>query len=130
MPEKPPHIAANAFKSRKWDELTAGRGFKEADVPALELLCQWHAIVERCIDDMTTADDEVHVAYSNDHDEIKALPQVGIMKQASAEIRALNKQLGIKDGNDEKQQPKETRLYVIQTNREKRAAGAALRAGA
>ena len=31
----------------------------------------------------------------------RAMPQIGTMKQASAEIRALNKQLGIIDGHEE-----------------------------
>lgn len=39
----------------------------------------------------------VQVAYQNDVGDIKALPQLSTMKQASAEIRQLNKQLGIDD---------------------------------
>lgn len=95
---KPASVARDPFKSAKWDELTDGRRFKPSDAPTLTLLVQWHAIVNRCIEDM----DEAHgqVAYSNDMSDLKALPQIGIMKQASAEIRALNKQLGINDEAD------------------------------
>lgn len=125
---KPASVAANAFKSAKWDELVEGRDFTLADVPILELLCQWYAIVDRCMDDMDV-NGEIQVAYSNDMNDIKALPQTGLLKQASAEIRALNKQLGICDGRDtqgaEKPKVKETKLYVIQANREARSARAA-----
>ena len=127
--DKPAPIAASPFKSRKWDEITAGRDFKPSDVPTIELLCQWHAIAARCMEDMDVGG-EVQVAYSNAMDDIKALPQIATMKQASAEIRALNKQLGIVDGRDtEPSKPKkETKLYVIQANRANRRADAQGRA--
>ena len=35
MLTKPPNIANDPFKSAKWDELTAGRGFTTSDAPAL-----------------------------------------------------------------------------------------------
>ena len=96
MLKKPASIAANAFKSAKWDELTDGRNFSPSDSPTLELLCQWYAIVERCMDDLDY-DGRVSVAFQNDMGDLKAMPQVGMLKQASAEIRAINKQLGIND---------------------------------
>lgn len=125
--EKPASIAASPFKSAKWDELTEGRDFKKSDIPLLEMLCQWYAVVARCMEDIDVGG-EVNVAYSNDMGDIKALPQLATMKQASAEIRALNKQLGIADGRDVEQEAKprkESRLYVIQANREGRRAKAA-----
>lgn len=125
---KPASVVSNTFKSAKWDELVEGRDFTTADIPILELLCQWYAIVDRCMEDMDV-NGEIRVAYSNDMNDIKALPQAGLLKQASAEIRALNKQLGISDGRDaQSEKPhkaKETKLYVIQANREKRSARAA-----
>ena len=126
--KKPASVAANSFKSAKWDELIEGRSFTAADVPILELLCQWYAIVDRCMDDMSI-NGEVQVAYQNDMNDIKALPQAGLLKQASAEIRALNKQLGIVDGREAQSEApktmKETKLYVIQASRENRVARAA-----
>lgn len=98
--EKPASIAESPFKSAKWDEITAGRDFGKSDVPTIELLCQWYEIAAQCMEDMTRGDGGVQVAYSNDMGDIKALPQIATMKQASAEIRALNKQLGISDGAD------------------------------
>lgn len=122
--EKPASISNNAFKSAKWDELTAGRNFKKSDVPTLTLLCQWYAVVEQCIFDITI-DGEVRVAYANSMNDIKAMPQLATMKQASAEIRALNKQLGIIDGVDEKNVKNESRrdtpLFIIQNRQAKRA---------
>lgn len=96
--DKPPSVASDAFKSAKWDELCAGRRFRPCDAPTLTLLVQWHAVVQRCIEDM----DELggQVAYSNKLDDLKALPQIATMKQASAEIRQLNRQLGISDGRE------------------------------
>ena len=44
MVGKPASIERDGYKSAKWDELTAGRSYSEYDVPALELLCQWHAL--------------------------------------------------------------------------------------
>lgn len=119
---KPLSIAADPVKSRKWDEVTSGRDFQESDAPTIALLCQWHAIAERCMDDLSP-DGETMVAYSNKMDDIKALPQIATLKQASAEIRALNKQLGIA-GASRPAQPRGrgTVLNVIQGNRQSRAA--------
>lgn len=123
--EKPASIAANDFKSARWDELTDGRDFSPSDAPALELLCQWHAIVDRCMDDLDFGG-RVNVAFQNDVGDLKPMPQVGTLKQASAEIRALNKQLGINDerkaGGREK--PKSARVLTMVINdRERKAAG-------
>ena len=109
--KKPESITANEFKSAKWDEITSEREFRKSDIPTLELLCQWYAIVQQCIDDMTTGGD-VQVAYSNKLDDLKALPQVNMLKQASSEIRAINKQLGI---NDEIEAKKPIKVSVLQS---------------
>ena len=118
--KKPERIAADPFKSAKWDEVTRGRNFNEGDAPTIELLVQWYAVIEQCMDDITY-DGSVRVAYSNAIGDIKALPQLSTMKQASAEIRALNKQLGINDEAEPETKPKETTLYVIASNRAARA---------
>ena len=119
--EKPQSIKSDPFKSAKWDELTEGRSFAQSDVPALTLLCQWYAVIEKCMDDITY-DGQVQVAYQNDIGDLKAMPQLSTMKQASAEIRALNKQLGINDEAKAESKPRDTMLYVIQKNRQSRAA--------
>ena len=117
---KPDSVACDAFKSAKWDELTQGRSFPQSAAPTLQLLVQWHAVVMQCIQDL---DDAGQVAYSNDVGDIKALPQLSTMKPASAEIRALNKHLGIMD---EGEAPIDSAsvLQLVRGEREKRAAGA------
>ena len=44
---KPPGIESDAFKSAKWDELTAGRDFAPSDAPTLALLRQWHKVAQQ-----------------------------------------------------------------------------------
>lgn len=102
MLEKPATIANDSFKSQKWDEIVSGRKFAKKDIPTLCLLIEWYSVVERCIEDRDSANGQV--AYMNDMGDMKALPQIATMKQASAEIRALNKQLGIDDTSESEQQ--------------------------
>ena len=121
--EKPDSITRSDTRSRKWDEITEGRNFSQSDVPALCLLCQWYEVVEKCMSDLEYGDG-IQVSYMNDMGDIKAMPQISTMKQASAEIRALNKQLGI---NDEAQPTSKgvTKLAVYATNRANRRTRAA-----
>lgn len=119
--DKPDSISANPFKSQKWDEITKGRSFAQSDIPTLTLLCHWYAVADKCMDDCEM-DGEMQVAYMNDKGDINAMPQIGTLKQASAEIRALNKQLGINDEAHAEAKQKETKLYAIQGNRRARAA--------
>lgn len=126
MIEKPSSIAANEFKSRKWDEITAERNFSQADIPTLCLLCGWYAVMERCLQDLDFGDELPQVAYQNDMGDLKAMPQLAVMKQASTEIRAINKQLGIEDeAYTVKPVAKESTLHVIQNRRAQRQAAAA-----
>lgn len=95
-PTKPESVARSPYKSAKWDEVVEGRSFAESDVPALTLLVQWYQVVDTAMEDIEVGG-EIRLVYSNDMGDIKPMPQVAQMKQASAEIRALNKQLGIND---------------------------------
>lgn len=110
---KPKAIAADPFKSAKWDELTEGRAFAASDAPQLSLLCHWYAVIERCMEDIDVGGGLPQVAYQNDVGDIKALPQLATMKQASAEIRALNKQLGINDEARAEASSKEASPLVV-----------------
>lgn len=92
---KPASVEANEYMSAKWDEIVADRKFSEADSPILTLLVQWYAIVQRCMDDIASINGAI--VYTNAMKDIKAMPQIAVLKQASAEIRQLNKQLGIAD---------------------------------
>ena len=96
---KPDKIAKNETMSRKWDELVRSYSLGYSDKPALTLLVHWYAVIDQCMAELTE-DGGVSVSYQTDKGDEKARPQLAIMKQASAEIRALNKQLGIKDGQD------------------------------
>lgn len=101
MLEKPESVAADEFKSAKWDELTRGRSFGQSDAPALSLLCQWHKVAQQAMDELDSFGG--NTAYQNDMGDLKAFPQIGTLKTASAEIRQLNKQLGITDREDGKE---------------------------
>ena len=92
---KPPDIESDAFKSAKWDELTSGRRFKQSDAPTLSMLCQWHKIAAQAMDELDNLGGQT--AYQNDLGDLKPFPQINTLKTASAEIRQLNKQLGIAD---------------------------------
>ena len=122
---KPKSIAASKQKRQLWNEITRDRDFSPEDVPSLVLLVQWHAIVERCVADMTDGD-EVSVAFYNKLGDIKAIPQIDTLKKASAEIRALNKQLGINDQPEAKQATTEKAnvLALVVGNRADKAAAA------
>lgn len=99
-PSKLVTIAESAWMSAKWDEVCEGRDFGPADVLTLTILVQWYAVLERCFSDMDVGEGLPQVAYENNMGDIKALPFIDTMKKASAEIRQLNKQLGIVDGED------------------------------
>ncbi len=122
---KPTNIENDAFRSAKWDELTSGRDFSQADAPTLALLVSWYQVIEQCMDDIG-ANGGVQVAYQNDMGDIKALPQLSTMKQASAEIRAINKQLGICDEPAKEQggSKKASVLSLVISDRQKKAAQA------
>lgn len=120
---KPASVKADPWRSAKWDEITKGRSFSQSDVPALTLLVQWYQVVDRCMEDISATGD-VQVAYSNDLGDIKAMPQLSTMKQASAEIRQLNKQLGINDeASPEPRKESGSVLRLVMSDRRKKAAG-------
>ena len=97
--EKPQTIKSSHYRSAKWDELTEGRAFTQADVPLLALLCQWYEVSDTALSELDVGG-EIQTAYSTETGELKAMPQLSTLKMASAEIRALNKQLGIKDAQE------------------------------
>ena len=118
--EKPPSIRGDSFKSAKWDELTQGRSFAQSDAPTLGLLCQWYKIVDQAQTELDEFGSQT--AYANEMGDLKAFPQISTLKTASAEIRQLNKQLGICDTHEEVDDVKRTAtvLSVVSGNRAKR----------
>lgn len=124
-PKKPPEVKADEFKSAKWNELTRGREFPPSAAPTLAILCQRHKVMRQAVAEM----DEFGggTVYENKAGDIKSLPQIATIKTASAEIRQLNRQLGIADGADERpRRAGVTTLAIIQGRRadKARAAGA------
>lgn len=121
---KPPAVEADEFKSAKWDELTRGRDFAPSDAPTLALLCQWHKIVAQATDELDGFGSQT--AYQNDVGDLKSFPQIQTLKTASAEIRQLNKQLGIADTHEEAAggSRSATVLRLVSGRHEKRRAAA------
>ena len=122
---KPPGIESDAFKSAKWDEITAGRDFAPSDAPTLALLCQWHKVAQQAMDELDSFGSQT--AYQNDMGDLKSFPQIGTLKTCSAEIRQLNKQLGICDGHEEVGDggKQATVLSIVAARRAQRVAGTA-----
>lgn len=119
---KPQRVTNNPIMSDKWDEITEGREFDPIHSTTIEALCFWYAVLATCQEDVIF-EDGLHVAFANDYGDIKSMPQLATAKQATDQIRQLQKQLGINDEvkSTETAKPKETALYVIQTNRQARA---------
>ena len=116
---KPASVENDAFKSAKWDEITAGREFQKSDAPTLALLTQWYKIVQQAQDELDNFGS--NTAYTNEMGDLKAFPQIATLKTASGEIRQINKQLGICDTVEEvKPQSPLSTLEIIQNRRRKK----------
>lgn len=94
MVEPPTIIQNDPDKLRRWNEITADVTVTADAVPLLSTLVYWYSIQEQCLKDIN-ADDGIHVAYMNDQGDVKAMPQIDVLKKASAEIRALEKILNL-----------------------------------
>ena len=121
--KKPPEIEGDAFKSAKWDELCRGRRFAPSAAPVLAILCQWYKILHQAVAEMDEFGGQT--VYENSMHDIKALPQIATIKTASGEIRQLNKQLGIEDGEAVGESESGTVLSLVTGNRKERRARAA-----
>lgn len=117
---KPAAVANDAYKSAKWDELTAGRTFAQSDAPTLALLCQWHKVADTAMDELDHFGGET--AYTNDMGDLKAFPQIATLKTASGEIRQLTAQLGI-GGKTAREEPRKAspNLKVVESAMSERA---------
>ena len=77
MPEMPESVASDDYQSHIWASVTASGRFSDEDAPNLALLCYWHAVAKAAEDAMSRG------------------KSVKVLKQATAEIRALNELLGL-----------------------------------
>lgn len=92
---KPEDVAADQVLSEVWDAVAVTGRFADEDIPTLRLLCQWHKVYAQCVADVTHANGTIRLTSFDSDDNPRSMPQLATMKQASAEIRALNDQLGI-----------------------------------
>ncbi len=117
--KKPKAIVSDSYMSAKWDEVTSGREFSASEVSSIALLCQWYKIASQAQSEL--AEHENKTAYTSENGDLKPLPQIGTLKTASAEIRALNKELGICGASKPATQPQQTtHLEIIQNRRRKK----------
>ncbi len=104
MLEMPADIAADEYQAEVWRSVTASGRFGEEDAPNIALLCFWHAVARAAKAAMTQGK-SVKVLDQVGYKPIKAKngkyaylerphPAVTVLKQATAEIRALNESLG------------------------------------
>lgn len=104
----PADIASDPVRSEIWAWIAPpGNSFEDADVPNLRLLCYWHAVAAQAqrvmLDPSGTGtvailDQVGEKPYLKDGKPVKLWkrhPAVDVLKQASAEIRALSDQLGL-----------------------------------
>lgn len=104
----PEDIALDPIQSAIWVELApeGNNGFSAQDVPTLRLLCYWHAVAKQAQDAIAKGNGHINIfdrigtkPYKTDDGRsvplVRKNPALGVLKEASAEIRALSDQLGI-----------------------------------
>ena len=103
----PPDIAADPVLKEIWGWICPPvNTFSEQDVPTLRELTTWHAVFEQCRQVLLAGDGKVNIFdkvgvkpfKTPDGREVPLVrnnPAISIMKQASAEIRALSDMLGL-----------------------------------
>lgn len=104
--QMPGDVAADPALRSVWESVVqAGSGFSEQDVPALRLLCFWHAVAAEAQAQMSEGGglalfDPVSVKpFPGDDGEpalmVRKAPALSVLKEASAEIRLLSDALGV-----------------------------------
>lgn len=104
----PDDIALDPVQSAIWRDLAPedGNRFTAQDVPTLRLLCYWHAVAKQAQDAIAKGNGHINIfdrigtkPYKTDDGRsvplVRKNPALGVLKEASAEIRALSDQLGI-----------------------------------
>lgn len=141
----PDDIALDPVQSAIWKSLApeGGNPFAEADVPTLRLLCYWHAVARQAQEAIAKGDGHIDIfdrigtkPYKADDGGsvplVRKNPALGVLKEASAEIRALSDQLGIsprsRSAAQSEQRPRSANaklLTMVLTDREEKARKAA-----
>lgn len=105
MLEMPENIAKDEYQAAIWRSVTASGRFFDEDAPNIALLCFWHSVAKAAEDAMSKGK-SVKVLDQVGYKQMKARngrmailerphPAVTVLKQATAEIRALNDTLGL-----------------------------------
>ena len=105
MLEMPENIAKDEYQAAIWRSVTASGRFSDEDAPNIALLCFWHSVAKAAEDAMSKGK-SVKVLDQVGYQQMKARngrmailerphPAVTVLKQATAEIRALNDTLGL-----------------------------------
>lgn len=115
MLEMPESVASDDYQAQIWASVTASGRFTAEDAPNIALLCYWHAVAKSAEDAMSKGK-SVKVLDPVGYKSIKAKngrhaimerahPAVSVLKQATAEIRALNELLGLSRKSIQTQAP-------------------------
>lgn len=105
MLEMPENIAKDEYQAEIWRSVTASGRFTDEDAPNIVLLCFWHSVAKAAEDAMSKGKsvkvlDQVGYKPMKARNGRRAImerphPAVTVLKQATAEIRALNDTLGL-----------------------------------
>ena len=98
--QMPKDIAEDPVQSSIWGEIApdGDNGFAEQDAPNLRLLCFWHAVAKQAQEAIAKGDGHVAIfELSSDtgEPELRKHPALGVLKDATAQIRALSELLGV-----------------------------------
>lgn len=104
----PGDIAQDPVQSAVWQSVApdGANNFTEQDVYALRLLCYWHAVAQQAQEAIAKGDGHINIfdrvgtkPYRTPDGKpvplVRKNPALAVLKEASAEIRALSDQLGI-----------------------------------
>lgn len=141
----PDDIALDPVQSAIWEELApdGNNGFTEQDVPNLRLLCFWHAVAKQAQEAIAKGDGHINIFdrigtkpyKAKDGSSVPLVrknPALSVLKEATAQIRALSDLLGIsprcRAASPVPQQPRSANaklLTMVLTDREAKARKAA-----
>lgn len=100
--EMPKDIALNPVQAKIWEWICPPvNNFTEQDIPALKQLCMWHNIFLQAQQSISENKDGLVNIYEQVGESaegtplVKKHPAIGILKEASTEIRALSDMLGL-----------------------------------
>lgn len=92
MLEIPQEFKDSDFLRAQWLEITQEGAYIEKDIPLIKLLCLQYEIIDRCKGDLSTTG-TLQVAYSDAFDNLKAIPQVNVLNQATNTALKITKEL-------------------------------------